>query len=267
MNLVAASMLILSLWMPLSQNGAQPQSGLVFSVEVEPGADQAEIRLKVENKGQEAISLEFPTSQFYDAVVLDQNGSEVFSFAKGRFYLQAFQTVTVPAGGVKEWKETWNYSSDGIRVPAGPYKIVAAVRAVKMNGKEAGLGTLAAETIVNVPGRQEDGLGGEVKEDAIFTGIHTEGSGGTYTVTGKARPRTGSFYYTVEDGHNQLVPETKVTPGTNYPDWGEFKIEISLSTNKLPSSGTLILNIYEKEGGTITGEPFAIVLEQFRGKE
>lgn len=263
MNLTITSMLLLSLWLPFAQNEGSPDPGLAFTVEAEPGQEQAEIRLRLENRGPEEVKLEFPTSQFYDAVVLDENGSEVYSFSKGRYYLQAFQTVTVPAGGAKEWKETWNYAGDGIRVPGGTYKIAAAVLAVKVDGKAAPARSLTAETVFEVPGEQQDGNLRE--EDAVFSAIHSEGSRGTYTVTGKARPRSGSFYYTVEDGHNQLVPETKVTTGTTYPEWGEFKIALSLSPDQLPLSGTLILNIYEKEGEAMKGEPVAIVLEQFKG--
>ncbi|CEG26072.1 BsuPI-related putative proteinase inhibitor [Bacillus sp. B-jedd] len=263
MNLTIASMLLLSLWMPFAQNEGNQETGLAFTVEAEPGPEQAEVRLKLDNKGTEDVKLEFPTSQFYDAVVLDESGSEVYSFSKGRYYLQAFQTVTVPAGGTKEWKESWNYTGDGIRVPGGTYKIVAAVRAVKVDGKAAVPRSLAAEIVFDVPaGQIEENDRGE---DAVFEAIRSEGTRGTYTVTGKARPRSGSFYYTVEDGHNQLVPETKVTTGTTYPEWEEFKIALSLSPDQLPLSGTLILNIYEKEGEAMKGEPVAIVLEQFKG--
>ena len=269
MNLTITSMLLLSLLMPFAQgegnvqNEGSPETGLVFTVEAEPGAEQAEIRLRLENKRPQEAKLEFPTSQFYDAVILDENGSEVYSFSKGRYYLQAFQTVTVPAGETKVWKEYWNYAGDGIRVPGGTYKIAAALRAVKVDGIATAATGLTAETAFDVPAGQREEKASE--EDAVFTAIHSEGSRGAYTVTGKARPRSGSFYYTVEDGHNQLVPETKVAMGTTYPEWGEFKIALSLSPDQLPLSGTLILNVYEKEGEAMKGEPVAIVLEQFKG--
>ncbi|WP_059172990.1 BsuPI-related putative proteinase inhibitor [Bacillus sp. FJAT-27445] len=268
MKLTIASWLLLSVWLPFAQNGQGKPDGLQLNIQVEPGPEQAAILLQLKNKGSETAQLQFPTSQYYEIYVLDENGGEVFLYSKGRAFLQALQTVTVPGGGTKVWKETWPYSSDGIRVPEGNYKVVATVLPTSVDGKAPNPANLSAETTVTVPaGGLEGDRASEPGEQTIFTEVKTEGTNGSYKVTGKARPRSGEFFYTVEDGHSQLVPETKVPSGKAYPEWGQFEVKINIPPGKLPKNGVLILNLYEKKGSSISGEPMAVILEQFRGKE
>ncbi|RDU35548.1 hypothetical protein DRW41_17580 [Neobacillus piezotolerans] len=268
MYLTIATWLLLSFWLPLAQNGQGSTDGLKLNVQAEAGEEQAIIQIHLVNSGTQTARLQFPTSQFYEITVLDENGSEVFLFSKGRAFLQALQTVTVPAGGSKEWKEEWDYSSDGIRVPAGTYKVIVELLPTSIDGKAPGLAALRAETAVSIPAPNQDGTRAEEPdEQTIFMEVKAEGTNGSYKVTGKARPHSGEFFYTVEDGHSQLIPETKLSSGASYPDWAEFEIVIKVPSGKLPKNGALILNLYEKKEGSILGQPLAVILEQFRGAE
>ncbi|WP_053365544.1 BsuPI-related putative proteinase inhibitor [Bacillus sp. FJAT-27245] len=268
MYLTIASWLLFSFWLPIAQNGQGLPEGLKLSVQAEAGKDGAVFRIQLANSGPATARLQFPTSQFYEITVLDENGGEVFLFSKGRAFLQAFQTVTVPAGGMKEWKEKWNYSEDGIRVPAGTYKVIVELLPASVDGKAPVQLALNAETAVAVPPPGQEGTRTEDPDElTIFMDVGAEGKNGSYKVTGKARPHSGEFFYTVEDGHSQLVPETKISSGTSYPEWAEFEIPITVQTGKLPKNGALVLNLYERKGGSITGQPLAVILEQFRGTE
>lgn len=267
-SLTIASWLLFTFWLPIAQNGEGIPDGLKLNVQAEPSADEAVIRIQLVNSGTKTARLQFPTSQFYEITVLDENGAEVFLFSKGRAFLQAFQTVTVPAGGTKEWKERWNYSEDGNRVPAGTYKVIVDLLPTGVDGKAPAQLGLHAETTVSVPPQEQEGTREEEPgEQTIFMDVRTVGKGGNYKVTGKARPHSGEFFYTVEDGHSQLIPETRLSSGASFPEWSEFEIPVTVAPAKLPKNGALILNLYEKKDGSIVGQPLAVILEQFKGKE
>lgn len=101
------------------------------------------------------------------------------------------------------------------------------------------------------------------KENPFFRNIKVKGEGGKYVISGEARPATGEFFYTVEDGHVQFVDETKGKTTSKYPEWETFKISISLEGKKLPENGVLILNLYERgEEGKII-HLYPVVLERF----
>ncbi|WP_409274375.1 BsuPI-related putative proteinase inhibitor [Neobacillus sp. SCS-31] len=268
MYLTIVSWLLLAFWLPIAQNGQGVQEGLRLNVQAEPGADEAAIRIQLVNNSAETARLQFPTSQFYEITVLDESGGEVFLFSKGRAFLQAIQNVTIPAGGTKEWKEKWNYSEDGIRVPAGTYKVIVQLLPTSIDGKAPVQSAMNAETTVAIPAPGQEGTRAEEPdEQTIFRDVRAQGANGSYKVTGKARPYSGEFFYTVEDGHSQHIPETRISSGASFPKWAEFEIPITVPAGKLPKNGALILNLYEKKGGSISGQPLAVILEQFRGAE
>ena len=80
---------------------------------------------------------------------------------------------------------------------------------------------------------------------------------------GEARPIKGKFYYTVEDGHNQLISETEVVPDAKYPQWTPFSLKISISENKLPQNGSVILNLYERSKDGEIIHTYPVLLERF----
>ncbi len=101
------------------------------------------------------------------------------------------------------------------------------------------------------------------KENLFFRNVSVKGKRGKYEVTGEARPATGQFFYTVEDGHHQYVDETKGETKNKYPDWENFKISISLDKKTLPENGVLILNLYERDNKGEIFHLYPVVLEEF----
>ena len=85
---------------------------------------------------------------------------------------------------------------------------------------------------------------------------------GVYEVTGKAKVRKGVFYYSVENGHDQLVPEKKVK--LNNSNEVDFKLKILIPAHQLPENGVLMLNLYEKDkaGKMVNSHP--VVLDTFK---
>ncbi len=66
-----------------------------------------------------------------------------------------------------------------------------------------------------------------------------------YTITGEAKVKLGSFYYSLEDGHNILIQETLQKVNKEAPNWTPFKIIINLKDHA--SNRSLILKLYERD--------------------
>ncbi len=102
----------------------------------------------------------------------------------------------------------------------------------------------------------------EKEEKQNFKDIHVIKKNGQYVITGNSKVRKGVFYYSVEDGHRVLVPETKVRVNNLY--WTSFKLSITIPTNFVTDKGVLILNLYEKDRSKKITDPLPIVLENFK---
>ena len=86
------------------------------------------------------------------------------------------------------------------------------------------------------------------EENLAFRDIQVSKENGKYLITGKVKAEKHSVYYTVEDGHNELVLETAV-PINNISatKWSLFKIEFAIQTNKWPKNREVFLILYEKD--------------------
>lgn len=102
-----------------------------FSVEAVQKGCNVEIRLTAANRTEEEMHLEFPTSKLYDFTIYDETGKPVYTFGKGKFYLQAFQHLTLKKGERKTWVENWKGG-------AGTYTVKAVLLSSKINGKSGG---------------------------------------------------------------------------------------------------------------------------------
>ncbi|XJZ28156.1 hypothetical protein ACF5W4_04985 [Bacillota bacterium Lsc_1132] len=90
--------------------------------------------------------------------------------------------------------------------------------------------------------------------------VRVQGSGGRYTVTGKAK---GNYFYTVEDGHNVLVPEKILLKKVDKLKWTPFKVKIILAKKQLPPNGTIVLYAYERDSQGKMVRGYSILLEKF----
>ncbi|WP_102261826.1 BsuPI-related putative proteinase inhibitor [Mesobacillus jeotgali] len=233
----------------------QTPANLEYSFYIDPlaGPDKAEFEIVLQNQGNTELSFEFPTSQKYEITVFDANKKKVYQYSEGKSFTQAFETLTLKPQGKMKWMESWDYSTAGKRVPEGEYTVTAQLKATSINGKPVGDKKPLTDTkTMYIPG-----------ENPVFNGVVSEGNKGNYIIKGEARPINGKFFYTVEDGHNQLIPETEVAPGAKYPKWKPFSLEISIPESKLPQNGSVILNLYErgKDGEIIHTYP--VLLERF----
>lgn len=93
--------------------------------------------------------------------------------------------------------------------------------------------------------------------------IKIQGSGGRYLVTGQAKPARGSYFYTVEDGHNVLISEKLLLKRNMGAKWTPFRLKVSIPQEQLPANGTVILYAYERDEQGKVLHAYSIVLEKF----
>ncbi|WP_176215226.1 BsuPI-related putative proteinase inhibitor [Cytobacillus gottheilii] len=237
---------MLNLWigaaMILSMNTGANE---LINFEVSPSIANGELimDLKIENTGDETVNLEFSTSQKYEIEITDDAGNEIYTYSKGRAFLQVLQNLALTPGERKHWTEKWNFQQEGIQLQPGTYKITAAVTGRLL---KEGTGPLIARSTFSIP------------ESSAAMNVETEGERGTYKVTGEVNKAGKDLYYTVEDGHHIYVKEQKTAINDK-----KFEIQISIDESELPSNATLMLNLYEKgDNGEVTSTQ-SIVLERF----
>lgn len=215
--------------------------------------EQLTIEMFLKNEEDFPLHFEFPTSQFYEIKIFDTAGREVYDYSKGRFFLQAFQTISLKAHGSKKWLETWDYHFMGKRVPAGEYTIQAVLRAASLNGKpitDRSKLTITHKTYVP-------------EENAVFRNIKVSGTKGNYRVSGEVKSPSRVVYYSVEDGHREFLREQKLDVAGKGDQWRPFKVDIQIPAEKLPNHGGVFLNFYEKNAEGGRSNPYPALLERF----
>ncbi|TYR77816.1 hypothetical protein FZC79_03120 [Rossellomorea vietnamensis] len=213
-----------------------------WAVKAEEGDGGVEIELTVSNNTSEKMILEFPSSQFFDYIVKDHSGKEVYRYSDNKAFLQAIQRITLTSGEQKVWQSKWNHtSSGGQKIPPGEYMVEAFLQVKQVNGKPVG------ERIVETVKLTIE------EQNPSFKNVKMVSSGNSYCVRGQAKVAAGSFYYTVEDGHNILIEETLVKVNKESPNWSDFEFSFELGRDKIAKNRPVILNLYERnlEDGTV----------------
>jgi hypothetical protein len=80
------------------------------------------MRLKVENKGSQPVTLTFPSGQRYDFVVMTLDRQIFWVWSHGKAFTLAFGTITLSPGQELEFEEEWAQTdNDGNPVRPGTY--------------------------------------------------------------------------------------------------------------------------------------------------
>jgi hypothetical protein len=250
--LLCIIMLILPAVQKASLNGVN-ELDYRFYVIPTAGPEWAELEIVIENNGNIPLHFEFPTSQLFEITITDQSGKEVYVYSKGRYFLQAFQTVSIEPHQSFKRVEKWDYRFRGKRVPPGEYKVNVTLRPASLNDKPVQDRTkLITVQKLYVP-----------EENQTFRHVKIAGNSGEYVITGEAKTKSGVFFYSVEDGHNFYLQEKENKLATADSDWKPFNLQIKLSKEKLPANGSLILNLYEKDNRGVSLHSYPVILERF----
>ncbi|WP_071393872.1 hypothetical protein [Bacillus tuaregi] len=118
---------------------------------------------------------------------------------------------------------------------------------------------------ITAEGRMDQSLYAASKDKSVnttnFSDIVVKKENDKYIITGKSKVKKGVFYYSVEDGHRILIPETKVRVNNLY--WTSFKLTFSIPVKAMPENGVLVLNLYEKNRSKEIRDPFPVFLDRF----
>lgn len=196
-------------------------SMISWEVHLTPKQEQLDIDFIVKNNGNQDVTLEFPTSQYYDYSIYDVNNKEVFRFSKGRYFLQAFQYIRIPKGEKKVWKGSWKYTSNNTKFKEGLFVLKAIFMPSKINGESLGKRFVASEEF-SIP---------------LFKDLNIQRNNHVWSINGTVKNTLNGYFYTVENGHNLLVEKTPLSISN-----GEFTATIPVK------DGTYILTIFNKEG-------------------
>jgi hypothetical protein len=222
-----------------------------FDCFTNPGPENAEMVILLKNNGDVPLQFEFPTSKLFEISIVNTEGKEVYLYSRGRHFLQAFQTVKIEPHQTYKRVVSWDYMFNGKRVPKGEYTVNSVLLPVTINKVAVrNQDRLTCTTKITVPAQND-----------IFRDVNVTGSAGKYWVRGKTKAKV--FFFTVEDGHNQLITEQKQSIANTDTDWKPFAIQLNIPRAQLPANGSLILNLYERsrEGQILNNYP--LLLQRF----
>ena len=190
-------------------------------------ADHLEINLIVRNNSDKDVKLEFPTSKLYDFFITDGK-REVFRFSNGRYYLQAFQYVTIASGKEKNWVINWDYKSYGQRISSGKYTFIAELLPSKING---------------IPNTNQYVTKQEFTVPSLHD-IQIQGRAGNYTISGMLEDSNEKYFYTVDDGHRIIMKKKAISISGNT---NTFQISLHLPSEIFAQNESLIFSIYNSK--------------------
>ncbi|MCC3355560.1 BsuPI-related putative proteinase inhibitor [Bacillus sp. REN16] len=229
---------------------------LQTNLSIETGENEATFTISLKNTNDNSVKVTIPGGQKYEIVVTDANGKEVYRYSIDKMFIQSIEEMELKPGEEKVWEEPWDYTSnDGTRLAPGEYKATIFSTAFEVNGQEIEENVLQAEENFTIP---DEG-------NTAFRKVQVLGENGEYTVTGEVRVFEATFFYSVEDGHDYVIPETVQNASEGAPAWAPFEIKISIPKDKIPTNGALILHLYERSAkdGSITNLYHA-KLQQFQ---
>lgn len=219
-----------------SEKVSDNEQGFQFFVNPVAGPESASIQIFLINEGKNTLEFEFNNSQFYEIIIVNKKNEVVYQFSKGKSFLQAIQQVMLKPGESKVWIDNLNYNDNNKLMP-GKYKVNVQLLARTINGqKPSDPNSLKDQAEMIIP-----------EENPIIKNVSISKKETGYMVTGNARPKLGSLYYSVEDGHHEWIAETNLKIGSNYPKWKNFSFEIMIPKGKYPNHLPLILYLYEKD--------------------
>lgn len=202
------------------------------SVEINQQDQTVLFDIKIKNIGEKDYTVTFPSGQYFEIIVKDEDNEEVYKYSEGKMFTQAVETKEIKAGEQLSLHDEWAVN-EGIK--SGTYTAIVNVRASKINGQDI------LEDALLTKEKFELNTG-----NTAFRNITVTGENGEYSVKGEARVFEGTFMYSVEDGHEYLIEEKVIQLNSGAPNWTPFEIEIALKEDQLPRSGTVTLNLYER---------------------
>jgi hypothetical protein len=107
------------------------------------------IRLTITVAAAEPITLRYRTTQRYDIVVTNTEGTEVWRWSKDKAFGEAVGEISLEANQSATFDETWDQrDNDGQQVPLGTYTVTAT--SVHCDANLANCGQLSASGTIQI---------------------------------------------------------------------------------------------------------------------
>ncbi|KAA0546492.1 hypothetical protein FZW96_14695 [Bacillus sp. BGMRC 2118] len=217
------------------------------TLDVDQTKEKVIFNIAFSNEGEEDANVLFSSGQKFELVVTNAKNEEVYRYSTGKMFTMALETVKLSPGEKLELSDEWDYMMNGEKVPPGEYKATVTMIPKEINDMVVDANTFQAETVFTIEElRGESSSDSEQQENSAFRNMKVSGKDGQYKITGEARVFEATFFYTVEDGHEVLIPETVVQAKEGAPSWSQFELNLSIPKDKLPKNGTITAQIYER---------------------
>ncbi|WLR51540.1 BsuPI-related putative proteinase inhibitor [Bacillus tianshenii] len=214
-----------------AQAAEETLESLGASADIHQSGKAVMFDMELANNGSEDAELTYTSGQQYEIVVTNEENEEVYRYSKDQAFTEAIEEKTLQAGESMTWHEEWTPQD----AKSGTYEATITLMPAKVNGEEVSEKTFEISKTFEI---EEQGT--------AFKNLQVEGDEGKYSITGEARVFEGVFFYSVEEGHEYLVEETKVDVKQGAPNWSPFTIELDIPKEDLPVNGTVTLVLYEK---------------------
>ncbi|MDE5412569.1 BsuPI-related putative proteinase inhibitor [Alkalihalobacterium chitinilyticum] len=119
------------------EQGGEEVSTLATSLRVDKEEDQLAFTLSLTNKGDETVTLEFPTGQLFDFIVVNEKSEVVYKYSEGMMFTQAIVQKQLGANETMTFTDEWDLMMNGERVPPGRYRVLGELPIMTVNGSEA----------------------------------------------------------------------------------------------------------------------------------
>lgn len=217
---------------------------LSFSASSEKEKDMVRFELTLRNETEKDVTLTFPSSQKYE-IIVSKDDTIVYQYSKDKMFTQAITEEIIKSNEELVLEEEWQYDQS---LASGEYDVEIHLLVTEVNEEKVDVKKYTATGSLQIESEEATDTSNqeeEIPEDMIKN-VEVTGDNGAYMIRGEVHGAIGTLFYEVEDGHQYLIDATEVPIEANNK-WTEFDIEVSISEDKLPTNGALILFLYNED--------------------
>ncbi|UOR13153.1 BsuPI-related putative proteinase inhibitor [Halobacillus amylolyticus] len=230
---------------------------LTFNANVKASESQVNIQFSLTNDADEAAILGFNSSQLYEITIVNEAGDTVYKYSDGQAFAQALTTKELQPGEVLEAKEQVKQRLENGQYEARMTFLVTTINDQPLESYPFQMTkSFAVGEDVEAKNSPESGQKPKTKTSPhtgqstdigkeVFRNFTLDGEKGNYSISGEASVNEGTFYYSVDNGHNILIDKKRVQVEKAAPEWSSFDIQIDIPKEKLPDKGALVMTIYQ----------------------
>jgi Intracellular proteinase inhibitor len=237
----------------IEQNNEIDLKKLSTKLEVTEANGLVTMKYSLRNSGDIPANFTFPSAQTIEFTIKNDKGEVVYQSSKDMSYAQVLTNIEVPNASAKVWEEQVNFVDKSM--PYGNYEVTANFVATAVNDKK---------------------LNGEITQVTQPLSYHKlttinengskvviSGENGHYEIKGTYLSEQDEIFYSVEDGHNNLIDETILPVKIKSGSVNLLDFSLDIPKESLPNNGVVTLIIYEKNKDDQVTNSINVALQQF----